>query len=327
MSIEWYRIEERAARLRPLSFIIGGRGIGKTYSTIDYVLKMQRPFMYLRNTQVQLDESSTDFGNPFKAWNRDHDRDIRIRSERKHSTIYDFGQDNKPAIGYAAALSTFENMRGVDLSDVEYVIFDEFVERRTLPFRQFETFANFYETVNRNRELLGKPALQVFLLSNSQSLNNEILANYGCIPIIEQMIKRGDEECVTDLMYINLPKSAVSEAKRDTVNYKLTEGTQYYQEALENMFAYDSFANIGKKPVMEYTPVVRIDDMYIWQHKSNGRFYVCRSASNRVPEYSSRDSLPAFLHRYGMSLRLAAQDGKIDYSEFLLKSKLSSILT
>lgn len=328
--MKWYRIEERAARLRPLSFIIGGRGIGKTYGTIDYILGKGEPFIYLRNTGTQLDESSTDFGNPFKAWNRDHGREVIIRSERRHSNVYEIVHDEdgekRVLRGYAAALSTFENMRGVDLSEVKYVLFDEFVERRTLPFKQFETFANFYETVNRNRELLGQPALQVFLLSNSQSLDNEILAGYGCIPIIEQMIRRGQEEYKTDLMYINLPRSEVSEAKRNTVNYRLTEGTQYYQEALENTFAYDSFADIRKRPVIEYTPVCQIDDMYIWQHKSSGAYYVCRSASNQVPAYNSRDNLLNFLHRYGITLKMAIRDERIEFSEFLLKSKLIALL-
>lgn len=325
--MRWYKISERADKLRPLNFIIGGRGIGKTYGTMDYLLRKGQPFIYLRNKDTQLAECSTDFGNPFKRWNRDHNRDIRIATERKHSIIYDCTDpDDRKLIGYAVALSTFENLRGVDLSDVQYVLFDEFVEKEKLKFQQFETFANFYETVNRNRELLGEKPLQVIFLSNAQKLGNDILAGYGVIPIIEQMMKKGREEYQDRLLYVNLPRSEVSEAKRETVNYKLTEGTQYYQEAINNFFAHDSFADIKKLPVNEYTPVVRIDDIYIWKHKSTGRLYCCRSASNMVPEYSSRDSLSPFLRRFGMQLRVMLADGKMDFSEFLIKSKILDLL-
>lgn len=325
--MRWYQISERADKLRPLNFIIGGRGIGKTYGTMDYLLQKGQPFIYLRNKDTQLAECSTDFGNPFKRWNRDHEKDIRIMTERKHSIIYDCTDpDDKKLIGYAVALSTFENLRGVDLSDVQYVLFDEFVEKEKLKFQQFETFANFYETVNRNRELLGEKPLQVIFLSNAQKLGNEILAGYGVIPIIEQMMKKGRGEYQDRLLYVNLPRSEVSEAKRETVNYKLTEGTQYYQEAIDNYFAHDSFADIKKLPVNEYTPVVRIDDIYIWKHKATGRLYCCRSASNRVPEYNSRDSLSPFLRRYGMQLRIMQADGKMDFSEFLIKSKILDLL-
>lgn len=320
-------ISERAEKLRPFSFIIGGRGIGKTYGTMDYLLQQGQPFIYLRNKDTQLAECSTVFGNPFKRWNKDHGKDIQILTERKHSMIYDCTDpDDRHLIGYAVALSTFENLRGVDLSDVQYVLFDEFIEKERLKFQQFEVFANFYETVNRNRELLGEKPLQVIFLSNAQKLDNAILAGYGVIPIIERMVKKGKEEYQDDLLYVNLPRSAVSEAKRGTVNYKLTEGTQYYQEAIDNLFAHDSFADIKKLPVNEYTPLVRIDDIYIWKHKSTGRLYCCRSASNRVPEFSSRDSLSPFLRRYGMQLRVMQADGKMDYSEYLIKSKILDLL-
>ena len=140
------------------------------------------------------------------------------------------------------------------------------------------------------------------------------------------MIKNGEQDFNNELLYVSLPRSEVSEAKKNTVNYKLTEGTQYYQEALENMFAHDSFADIRKLPVREYVPVVRIDDIYLWKHKSTNRYYACRSASNRVPEYNSRDSLVPFLRRYGLQLRVLVAEANMDYSDFLIKTQLADIL-
>lgn len=325
--MKWYLLSDRARKLRALNFIIGGRGIGKTYSTIDYVVNSGKPFLYLRNTDVQLKECSCEFGNPFKRWNLDHNRNIHIETERQHSLIYDYIDDkHKKLIGYAAALSTFGNLRGVDLSDVTMVIFDEFIERRSLTFDQAFDFSHFYETVNRNRELLGEEPLKVFMLSNAQKLDNPILANYGTIPVIEQMIKKDKEEYINPDLYINLPKSEISEAKKETVLYKVTAGTQYYQESLENKFAYDSFYGIIQRNVVEYMPVVKIDDMYIYRHKSKGTFYVCRKASNQVPEFTSKDNLRTFIRRYGLSLRIALADSKVEFSEFLIKTKFTELL-
>ena len=160
--IKWYRIEDVAHKLRAINVIIGGRGIGKTYSALDYVMKLQVPFIYMRNTDVQIKECVTAFGNPFKRWNTDHGRNVYFKSEKSHSLIYEETEEAVTLpIGYAVPLSTFENLRGVDLSDVKIVLFDEFIERRRLSFNQFESFQNFYETVNRNRELLGEDPLQV----------------------------------------------------------------------------------------------------------------------------------------------------------------------
>ena len=326
-NIEWYNIADSANKLRALSVIIGGRGIGKTYSAIDYLVNLNVPFIYMRNTDVQLKESSTAFGNPFKRWNIDHNRDIKIIKEGMHSVIVEKLDDSEVNyLGYAVALSTFENLRGVDLSDVEYVLFDEFIERRTLTFQQFETFANFYETVNRNRELQGREPLKVILLSNAQKLGNPILAGYGFIPIIENMIRNGQKEKIEKHFYISLPESNVSDAKKNTANYVLTAGSKFADEALDNKFSYDSFYNIKKKPLREYYPVCSIDDIYIWKHKAKFIYYVCRSRSDKVQEFSSKDNKTQFLRTYGMTLRDANAAGKVFYSDFTIKMQLLEVI-
>ena len=325
--MKWYDISERAQQLRPFNFIIGGRGIGKTYSTISWLIEKGEPFLYLRNTDTQMTESCSAFGNPFKRWSLDHGRDIFIQAEGKHYIIKErTGEKTGRILGYAAALSVFENLRGVDLSECKYVMFDEFIERRTLMFDQFSAFANFYETVNRNRELLGDPPLMCFLLSNAQKLDNAILAGYNIIPIIEDMLRSGQRSYTNDLLHIELPKSEVSAAKMQTVNYLMTEGSSYYQEAISNDFAFDSFYNVGKKPIKEYIPVCMIDNMFIYQHKSNNNYYICRTANNKVRDFTSKDNLRTFLQQYGLRLRIARDAGKLEYADYSIKSKFSALL-
>ena len=324
--IEWYDIKAVENKLSAVNIIIGGRGIGKTYSALTFLMEKQEPFIYLRNTDVQLKECITGFGNPFKRWNLDHDRHIFFRSEKSHSLIYDDDREDGQPIGYGLALSTFENLRGVDLSDVKYVLFDEFIEKRSLSFRQFECFISFYETVNRNRELLGEAPLCCILLSNSQRLSNPILAGYGIIPVIENMIRTGQKEFKKPGMYLSLPSSAVSDLKKNTANYALINGTKIADEALNNAFAFDSFYGIKKRNLNEYIPVVQIDDIYIYKHKTTSRLYACMSQAQNIPVFTSRDNLTAFLRAYGRKLFDAASKGFIDYSDFVTKSLLLDIL-
>lgn len=324
--IDWFDIRKVEHKLSAINIIIGGRGIGKTYSALSYLIEENQPFIYLRNTDVQLKECITAFGNPFKRWNQDHDRNIFFKSEKSHSLIYDADQEEGIPIGYGLALSTFENLRGVDLSDVKFVLFDEFIEKRSLSFRQFECFISFYETVNRNRELLGEQPLCCILLSNSQKLANPILAGYGLIPIIENMIRSGQKEFKKAGLYLSLPSSNVSDLKRDTLNYTLINGTKIADEALNNAFAFDSFYGVKKQNVNEYIPVCQIDDIYLYKHKSSGRLYACMVQAQNIPTFSSRDNLTAFLRAFGRKLYDAASQGKIDYSDFVVKSLLLEII-
>lgn len=317
--MKWYEI--RAENIRPVTVIIGGRGIGKTYSTINFLMESGKRFLYLRNTDVQLRESASDFGNPFKRWNYDKGRNVIIVPDGKHYII----KEDDSVYGYAAALSTFKNLRGVDLSDIKYVFFDEFIERDRIRFDQFAAFANMYETINRNRELLGEDPLNCILLSNAQKLDNPILAGYGFISKIESMIQAGRRLEKSKEYCIELPQSEVSEAKRDTALYKLTAGSRYEREALGNEFANDSFYGIGKRPITEFKPIVCIDGLYLYRHKSDGTYYISRVPA-MVQELDTHDNFSLFMRNYGIQMRNVYALGKLTYCDFTAKSVICNLL-
>lgn len=327
--MNWYSIPEDT-KLRPFTFIVGGRGIGKTYSAQDRAItKHKKKFLYLRNTREQLQESCGAFGNPFKKWATDHGRDILMELEKRHAIIneYEGSGDNisKELIGYGANLSTFENLRGVDLSDVEFILFDEFIENRTLMFDQFAAFNHMYETVNRNRELEGKEPLKVVLLSNAQRLGNPILRGFNLIPTIENMQKTGQRSYANGPIRIELPFSEVSDAKRETALYKATQGTAFSSEALDNNFINDSFTGVKQVNLMEYTPMFCIDNIYIYKHKSEVLYYACSVPAN-VKKYRSVDNYVVFYRLYGLQLKLAYGSDKLLFSDYSTKIDLLNLL-
>lgn len=218
----------------PFTYFIGPRGAGKTYSAlwdnVDRYRESGAPFIYLRNTDVQLKECMKETKNPFKRLNADKGWDIRLESDGSSALIWDYTpgiyeDDDGRLMGYAYALSTFRNQRGVDLSDVEHVVFDEFIEKRRLAFDQADLFFDFYETVARNREMQGKEPLHVRLLSNSQKLGNPILAEHGLIPIIERLLnqkKRRSWLSDNGDIYVELviPDSSFATEKANSVLYR-----------------------------------------------------------------------------------------------------------
>lgn len=320
----FYDIRERLNKLRAVNIIIGGRGIGKTYSALRFMIEEKKPFIYLRNTDIQMQESATFFGNPFKRLNKDFDWNVSIEAEKRHYMIYDDSGEDRQLIGYGAALSTFANLRGVDLSDVVYVVFDEFIERRKLAFKQFDAFHSFYETVNRNRELLGEKPLCCILLSNSQTLQNDILSGYGLIDTIVKMTERGERMHVTKDLFLELPTVDISAMKADTAAYRLAAGTKIAREAIENEFAYDSFKNVKKLPIKEYVPVCTYDNIVFYRHKSKNQIYACQIPTFGGDRYEKENRL-AFLKEVGLYLREYAIRGKMFYSSYEVKIAVDTV--
>ena len=322
---DWYKIPENN-KLRPFNFIIGGYGIGKTYSAIERAIcSFPGAFLYLRNTREQLQESCCAFGNPFKKWNNNNGREIILKMEKSHAVAYD--QENGNLMGYGANLSTFENLRGVDLSDVKYIIFDEFIENKTFQFDQFKAFVRMYETVNRNRELEGFVPVKVVLLSNAQRMGNPILRGYNLIPIIENMQKNNQRILITNdgQKRIELPFSKVSDEKKNTALYKATEGALFQREALNNNFINDSFTGVKKVNINEYTPMVCIDDIYIYKHKSEVLYYACAIPA-KVQTFKSIDNFLIFYRIYGVQLKLAIGSEKMYFSDYATKVDLLTLL-
>lgn len=319
--IEWFDIQEKKDKIKPLSIYIGARGVGKTYSAFSYALQFDKPFIYLRNTEVQIQECCTAFGNPFKRWALDHGRDIYIKKEGKHANIYESVEDTGVLRGYACALSTFENLRGIDLSEVEIVIYDEFIEMNPCRFRQYDTFSNFYETVNRNRELTGQKPLTVIMLSNAQKLDNDILTGYGLTDVIESMLKSGQTEYTRKSIYLSLVRSEVSDLKKDTALYQIAEGSGFYDQAIKNEFSNENFYGIKKQPLKEYRGYVQFDNIYIYQHKSNGRFYVTYKRCTNLPKYESSNPY-IFIRRISPVLAAAYANSQLYFESFTIKSQI-----
>ena len=191
------------------------------------------------------------------------------------SFCYDEKGGETAAVG--VALSVVANIRGVDYSDVDYIVFDEFIgsdgER---PIRnEFQAFLNFYETVNRNRELEGKPAVKCIMLGNANRISNPYFTGWHCMRRVLRMIQgnqlvwRSDDRT---RMIILLLESPVSARKADTVLYK-NANQDFISMALDNAFRTDE-TKIKSEPLKEFTHIVSVGEIGIYKHKTERRYYV-----------------------------------------------------
>ena len=184
-----------------------------------------------------------------------------------------------PCIGEICALSAIANLRGFDTSDIEYIIFDEFIPEKSSAKQKYlgDALLNAYETINRNRELFGKDPVKLFALANSNDLGNDIFISLGLVRAVEKMSRKGSEfyqDRKRGITVIMLSQSVISEKKRKTALYQLTKGSEYEKMALDNDFAYDDRFNIRTMPIREYRPLFSWGGITCYEHKSSSQFYV-----------------------------------------------------
>lgn len=314
----------------PFNFIVGGRATGKTYTTLKTVVENGIKFLLLRRTQAQADLINKPDFSPFKSLNRDCGWDIRSTPITKYNAAFYSGDDGD-VIGYSAALSTISNMRGFDASDVELLIYDEFIpEAHERPIKnEGAAFFNAYETINRNRELSGRNPLQVICLANANDIANPIFLELGLVSKVASMRKKHKNIFVDKkrgLAVYLLDGSPISDSKRDTALYRLTHGSEFQQMALNNSFVDTDNLKTVHRPLIEFRPVVGVGELTVYQHKGDGRYYVSRHRSGTCPEYATGPSdLEQFTAAYGW-LKVEQLENNIDYEEIVGKILLTKYL-
>lgn len=330
----------------PFQIIVGGRGVGKTYSALRNLLfdeneeriipDANKKFMYMRRMAKEIEFCTSDISNPFKKINSDYKTNIRASFTKKDGYAIFYDKDSSDELveplGYGVALSTFSGLRGVDFSDVDTIVFDEFIPERQVRKIKSEgrVFLNMYETVNRNRELLGEPPVKVLLLANSISMASEILLEMGAVPTMAAMIIKDQHRATIKErgLYIELVDSKkLAEVKEQTALYRLTKGSEFSKEAIMNKFTSDNLDLARKVKINEYKAMFTFCDYTFYKHKSRDEYYLAKRVDTSPIQYTGADVdrlTKGFLYTY-QSLVLSRRLFFDDYATKLVFDTILNI--
>ena len=273
----------------PFILVTGARGTGKTYSTFLELIKRREPFILLRRTQdesdLQANENTSSLTKVLRALNVNY---TFGKLSKKVGVVY---VDEKPLI-YTCGLKTFASIRGVDFGLVKYAVYDEFIpETHVMKFRaEGMALLNFYESVNRNRELEGYTALKLIGLSNSMNIANDIFMELNLVTPCEHL-STGTNEIYTDggIMLIMMKDSPISKKKAETSLYE-NASEQFSKMAIENKFILNDFTYIQKRNLKEFKAILKVGDIYLYQHKSSKEYYVTFVASSTKKIYTNSNA-------------------------------------
>ena len=315
----------------PYNFMVGGRGIGKTYGALKYMVENDIKFVFMRRTQTQLDVVRNEKYHPFKKLNEDLGWDIHPITLTKYSSgLYHCEQDKNgkwqpkegtEPVGLMLALSTISNVRGFDATDRDVLIYDEFIpERHERPIKDEATaFFNAIETIQRNRELEGKEPLTVLCLANANELTNPLFIELRLVKRAMALIRKGiefDIDRSRDCALYLFRDSKISEQKKNTALYRLTKGTTFQAMSIDNNFEDLVGVKVSSKNLQEYKPVCCIGEICIYKHKSNKTYYVSMHKMGAPEEFTiSEADVMRFRRKYTYLMDAYLFDN-IDFEEY-----------
>lgn len=336
-------IEEVADR-NNISFvvIIGKRQIGKTYNVLKLMLDSDKRFILLRGVKTELDMLKRNVNSPFEKIKGYEDGRIVFKSETEYTASIvrmdcDSIEDEdgneviteKPiTIGMAAALSSIGRIRGFNGDLYTDVVYDEFIpESHLLKVRNGgDAFINMYTTIAGNRELDGRKALRVWLLANSNNLDNDILQALQITEVVERMSLRGEESRILKergIMIILPDSKQIVERRKQTALYKAIDpNSKVARMAFENEFAYNDYSDVYTCPLQEYKPLLQVGGVTIHLHKSDKTMYITEKMRAKVKKkYTDSDFDKMRFSRDYPEIRLAYLKGRIVFQNMTIKNE------
>lgn len=225
-----------------LNFIIGERGVGKSYGAKKYLfkhfLKTGKRFIYLRRYKAELEEATMKDKEPIFFEQIKDDEVVKGHKFTNNSkSCYIDGKK----CGYFYTLSTSLIGKSTTFTDVDTIVFDEIlIAKGNYHYLQKEVFQflEFIESVGRLRDI------RVFCLSNAISQNNPYFREFDLtLPYNSEfkVFKKG----LICLWYVKNEK--YRQAKKQSKFGKLIEGTTYGDYAIDNKFYQDNNSFIKKK--------------------------------------------------------------------------------
>lgn len=267
---------------RNFNFVIGARGLGKTCQTKEHILHSDTPILYVRRFKVQAGlqcSDDGDFTKDFMFPMAIFDWSEKYGIGKVYLTESDV-ENQKPSV-IIVSLSTFQNLTGVDLTNVYTVVFDEFIPQKgDRPLKhEFQAYKNIMEIVYRNRPFEDTEKIKVWFYGNSNAISSNILLGYKLIETVYKMVHKSIEYATpTDGIALFIPlDSPVSQRKAKNAFYRNLPDNRANME-LRNAFSDLDDSHVCHKNLKEYNHEILLPCFSISRAKGDDwdNFYITK---------------------------------------------------
>lgn len=273
----WYDVNSTLSHNCLLNFVVGPRGVGKTYSCKNRVirnfLRKGEQFVYLRRYETEIKKDKIEkFFDDIEYCYSDHGFAVKDGK---------FYIDGKVA-GYYLPLSKASQVKSVPYPQVSMIIFDEFIIDqgmiRYLP-NEVITFNEMYSTIARLRDVT------VLFLSNAITFTNPYFLFFDLsLQQGQKIVKKGD------ILLELVDSPDYTRAASETRFGKIIQGTDYGKYAIENSFLRDTDTFIEKMSGPgTYLFTIRVNDESFGVYYLNEFWYISNSVDNTCKKIMSLD--------------------------------------
>lgn len=320
--------------------VIGGRGTGKTYSSLRYVTDENQKFIFMKRTNKDVDlmcqnpkrDQKFDVElSPYKSLNRDYNYNIHaIKLYEGFGGFWKCDTDGEPIgdpRGYILSFNAVSKFKGFDLSECDYIIFDEFIP---LPYERVNRhegieLLDLYRTVGRANNIINGKILKLICLANATTVSCPVINDFELTDTIVGMQARGESALYLDdrAIFIRIVPDINGFREKESQNpiYKAMRGTKWAQMSLDNEFAYNDFSNVRRRNLKNYRCLChvrnKLKDYYIYVGDQG--YYMTYQRSNTYEfdyDLNLENDQKRFYAEMDIDLRADCIDGRMKFETY-----------
>jgi len=274
------------------------RGPGKTYSALWNSFYNKIPILYMKRTiddvkAICSNKNGFDL-SPYVPINRDKGTDIMASYIDKgiggfYHTDGESGKPEGAPISYIAALNAVKSIKGFDMSEVEWILLDEFIPQSGEIVRHAEgdMLLDLYMTISRDRQKRGRKPLKLILFANAEEISTPITNALEVVDVMAELSASGkshyyDEARGIMIHHITDEEVPIREEEKDGI-YNAMAGTAWGRKAFGGEFTNNDFTNVRRRSLKGAQPLIEVhykNRYYYIYILNNGDFYMCRSRQN-----------------------------------------------
>ena len=314
------------------------RGPGKTYSALRYPYhKFKTLYMKRTNKDVQIIcDYQGDLDRDPSPWaplNRDFGLNVRPRLFQDGlAAFYDAGEDGAPAgavINYVASLNAIKVIKGMDMSDVDWMIFDEFIPQpgEVVKHAEGDMLLNLYETVSRDRIKRGRDPLKLILFANAEEISTYITNTLEVVDTMadmqaKQIHKYYDETRGILFHHISQEECPITEQEKRGM-FRAMAGTSWAAKSYGGEFSSNDFSNICDMNLkgmrcLYHLHYRRHNDAYIYLNNKTGMFYMTNVRGSYIQSYDldRENEQKRFFMEHGLDLREKCVNDRFKFKRY-----------
>lgn len=315
--------------------VVGGRNTGKTYSALTNCMDNDRKFVFVKRTKEDVQTLCARGAvnmelSPFKPINRDRGTNIQAFPVIAGvGAFYECDEDNNPVkmLGYLAALSMVQKIKGFDMSEADWMIFDEFIPQPWERISRMEgtQVLDLYKTIARDREHRGREPLKLIALANATKVQNPLFDILEVVDTAADLSLSRHRWTLTRGIFIHILQAneEFMEKESQSAIYQSMAGTDWARMALSNEFAYDDMSNVAQLSIKGMRPlwgIVYKKKEYV-MYKGEGVKYMTDSYTNtKIPWYdlSKENDQKLFYIDRALDIRTECSEGKVKFKSYSL---------